>query len=174
MDPENNQTMRKQVQLIKIELNDKGDHIAISTGDNTFFDRFTAGFLQIADEAASLPGKYYGIKKKYGRMKSRPIDKVVDIARVDVEFSERAIKIIDNIFGEGTLKKYFRQLYDEVPNFLPDAECFVDFFKKIMPLMEILFNRKMDAAEKVRIESMSKYMHWNHKKKVQRVVDEFL
>ena len=156
MKAENKQNMRKKAYLIKIVLNDKGDHIAISTGDNTFFDRFTAGFLQIADEAASLPGKYYGIKKKYGCMKGRSTDKIVDKVRVDAEFSEKAIKIIDNIFGEGTLKKYFRQLYEEIPDFLPDAECIADFFKKISPVMETLFNRKIDADERARIESIIK------------------
>ena len=159
MEAENKQTMTKQARLIKVVLNDEGDHIAISTGDNTFFDRFTAGFLQIADEAASLPGKYYGIKKRYGCMKRRSIDKIVDKAKVDSEFSEKAIKIIDNIFGEGTLKKYFRQLYEEIPDFLPDAECFADFFKKISPVMETLFNRKMDAAKKARIESIIKFYY---------------
>lgn len=156
MEAENKQTMTTQARLIKVVLNDEGDHIAISTGDNTFFDRFTAGFLQIADEAASLPGKYYSIKKKYGCMKGRSIDKIVDKAKVDAEFSEKAIKIIDNIFGEGTLKKYFRNIYEEVPEFLLDAECIADFFKKINPVMETLFNRKIDAAEKARIESIIK------------------
>ena len=156
MEAENKQNMRKKAYLIKVVLNDKGDHIAISTGDNTFFDRFTAGFLQIADEAASLPGKYYGIKKKYGCMKGQSTDKIVDKVRVDAEFSEKAIKILDNIFGEGTLKKYFRQLYEEIPDFLLDAECLADFFRKISPVMETLFNRKIDAAEKARIESIIK------------------
>lgn len=151
--------MRKNAQRIKIELNDEGDHIVISTGDNTFFDRFTAGFLQIADEAASLPGIYYGIKKKYGCMQGRSIDKIVDKAKVDAEFSEKAIKIIDNIFGKGTLKKYFRQLYEEIPDFLPDAECFADFFKKISPVMETLFNRKVGADERARIESIIKFYY---------------
>lgn len=159
MEAENKQTMTKQTRLIKVVLNDEGDHIAISTGDNTFFDRFTAGFLQIADEAASLPSKYFVINKKYGCVKGRSIEKIVDIARVDAEFSEKAIKIIDNIFGEGTLKKYFRQLYEEIPEFLPDAECFADFFKKISLVMETLFNRKMDAAERARIESIIKFYH---------------
>lgn len=159
MEAENKQATRKQARLIKIELNDEGDHIVISTGDNTFFDRFTAGFLQIADEAASLPGIYYGIKKKYGCMKGRSIDKIVDKAKVDAGFSEKAIKIIDNIFGKGTLKKYFRQLYEEIPDFLPDAECFADFFKKISPVMETLFNRKIGADERARIESIIKFYH---------------
>ena len=96
-------------------------------------------------------------------MKGRSIDKIVDKVRVDAEFSEKAIKIIDNIFGEGTLKKYFRNIYEEVPEFLLDAECIADFFKKISPVMETLFNRKMDAAEKARIESIIKsyYKAWN-------------
>ena len=163
MEAENKQTMTKQARLIKVVLNDEGDHIAISTGDSTFFDRFTAGFLQIADEAAGLPGEYRKIEKKHRSAKELPMYKNVDIARADAEFSRKAVKIIDNLFGEGTLKKYFRKLYDEVPDFLPGAECFVDFFGKIMPVMETLFNRKIDANSKERIESMAGYMHWNRK-----------
>lgn len=163
MEAENKQTVRKEAQLIKIELNDKGGHIVIPTGDSTLFDRFMAWFLQIADEAAELPGEYRKIEKKHGSAKDLSMDKVVDITRADVEFSEKTIKIIDNLFGEGTLKKYFRQLYDEAPDFLPGAECFVDFFKNIAPVMETLFNRKIDANSKERIESMAGYMHWNRK-----------
>ena len=165
MDIGHERTVKKEAQLIKIELNDQGDHIAISTGDSTLFDRFMAGFLQIADEAAGLPGEYRKIEKKHRSAKELPMYKNVDIARADVEFSKKSAKIIDNLFGEGTLKKYFRKLYDEVPDFLPGAECFVDFFGKIMPVMETLFNRKIDAAEKARIESMARYMHWNRNKK---------
>lgn len=136
MEAENKQTVRKEAQLIKIELNDQGDHIVISTGDSTLFDRFMEGFLQIADEAAGLPGEYRKIEKKHRSAKELPMYKNVDIARADVEFSKKAVKIINDLFGKDTLKKYFRQLYDEVPDFLPGAECFVDFFKNIAPVMD--------------------------------------
>ena len=155
---ENDQTVRK-TGLIKIELNDKGDYITISTDDTTLFDRFIAGYLQIANEAERVLKEHKKIEKKYRGMKGHEIAKVTDIARLDVAFSEKAIKIIDSIFGEGTLKKYFRKLYNAEPNFLPSAECFTDFFENIMPVMEKLFNRKINQNEKVRIGSMSKYMH---------------
>ena len=94
----------KDAKLIKIELNKRGDYIAVSTADTDLFDRFVMGYRQIVDMAAELPQKYKDIEQRY----VKPcIEKTVEIARVNVAFSNDAIEIIDNIFGKHTIKKYY-------------------------------------------------------------------
>lgn len=151
MNKENN------AKLYKIELNNMGDYIDISTADTDLFDRFVAGYRQIADIAEDLPQKYKEIEQRY----TRPcIGKTVEIARTNVSFSKVAIKIIDDILGKGTIKKYFNKLYKEVTDFMPGTECFIDFYDNIAPVLEELFGRRVDDSEKERIRSMGQYIYF--------------
>lgn len=50
----------------------------------------------------------------------------------------------DEVFGKGTIRKYFRKLYEAFGNeWVPDTECIEDFITEIIPVIEKLFeNRK--------------------------------
>ena len=150
--------MDKENNVFKIELNEVGDHIDISTADTDLFNRFVAGYRQIADMAEGLPQKYKEIEQRY----EQPcVEKTVDIARANVGFSEAAIKIIDDILGNGTIKKYFSKLYKEVADFMPGTECFIDFYNQMLPILEKLFDRRVDDSEKERIRSMGQYIYFS-------------
>lgn len=143
--------------LFKIELNETGDYIGISTADTDLFDRFVAGYGQIADMAEGLPQKYKEIEQRYVQS---CVEKTIEISKADVGFLEAAIKIIDDIFGKGTIKKYFNKLYKEVPNFMPRTECFIDFYYNMVPVLEELFGCRVDDSEKERIRSMGQYIYF--------------
>lgn len=160
MEAENKQTMTTQARLIKVVLNDEGDHIAISTDDLPLLDRYIAGLKRIGDMTDEMPGKLEKIEKKYQGMKGQSsaastADRMLETARLNIAFSEEVISIFEGVFGEGVLKKYFRKLYDEVPDFMPEAECFTDFIQKMTPVMEKLFGRKIDVEP--HIYSASRY-----------------
>ena len=100
MNKENN------AELYKIGLNDMGDYIDISTADTDLIDRFVTGYLQITDMAEGLPQKYKEIEQRY----EHPcVEKTVEIARVNVGFSEAAITIINDIFENDIINKYFNK-----------------------------------------------------------------
>lgn len=143
--------------LYKIVLNGAGDYIDISTADADLFDRFEAGYRQIVDMEEGLPQKYKEINRIY---KQPCTEKTIEIVRANVGFREAAIRIIDDIFGEGTLKKYFNKLYKEVPDFMPGTECFIDFYNQMAPVLEKLFERRVDSSEKERIKSMGQYIYF--------------
>ncbi|MBD5521229.1 MAG: hypothetical protein HDR03_08430 [Lachnospiraceae bacterium] len=144
--------------LYKIELNDMGDHIDISTGDMELFDRFQETYKQIADAAKDIPRRCQEIDKV--RVISGHGNKIVEKIMIKVRFYEESAEKIDNIFGQGTLKKYFNKLYKEVPDFMPGAECFIDFYDKMLPVLEELFGRRVDDSEKERIRSIGQYIHF--------------
>lgn len=152
--------------LVKIELNDMGDYVAISADSQNLFDKFAAGFKHIADLADELPKKLAEIEKKYADRTdfNAVMDKTIESSKESVKFSEEAVNVIDSIFGEGTVKKFFRNVYEEIPDFLPDAECIIDFFEKISPIMEDLFNRKIEGYKKASQERMARYVPQDHKK----------
>lgn len=154
----------------EIILNKQGDSTFISVDDSTLFDRFVNGYKHIVEQAENLDKKIEDIEKKYKDQEGfkADIDRTVEISRANVEFSEDAISLVDGIFGEGTIKKYFRELYEKIPTFLPSADCFIEFFEKITPEMEKLFNRRVEAREAASKERMSKYQPQDHKKPTSR------
>lgn len=156
--------------LVKIELNKQGDYTAISLDDSTLFDRFVAGFKHLAQLSDEMPDKIAEIEKKYADKEdfSSAVDRTLEISKVNVSFSEEASKVVDGIFGADTLKKYFRNIYEEIPEFLPDADCILEFFEKITPEMEKLFDRKVEARTAASKARMAKYHPQDHKKPVSK------
>lgn len=154
----------KSVSLLKIELNKKGDYIVVSADDPTLFDRFSAGFKKIADMSDEMPRRIEEIEKKFDGKEdfSHLMEKTVQLSRENVRFSEEAIKVIDCIFGEDTVKKYFRHIYEEIPGFIPDSYCIMDFFEQVTPEMEKLFGKKIEKREKERKKRMEKYKPADH------------
>lgn len=157
---------KSNIHLHKIELNDNGDYIAVSSDDDAIFDRFVTGYHHIVHAADEIPKKIEEIEKKYKGKEdfTASMDKAVQISKINIGFSEDAFKTVDGIFGEGTLKKYFIDVYKEIPDFLPSADCLLEFFENIIPVMENLFNRKVDDMRKRSKERMAKYKPQDHKK----------
>lgn len=157
---------KANVHLHKVELNDKGDYIAISADDDSIFDRFVAGYQHIVQMADELPKKIEDIEKKYEGKDDllSSMEKARQLSKANVEFSEETFKTVDEIFGGGTLKKYFREIFEEIPDFLPGSHCIIEFFEKITPVMEQLFDRKVENMQKASKERMAKYKPQEHKK----------
>lgn len=156
----------KNTGLLKIELNSAGDYIVVSADNPVFFDNFAAGFKHIADMADEIPAKLDEIEKKYREKDNfeATMDKALEISKINLQFSKDAVRIIDNIFGEGTIKKYFRDVMEEIPDFLPDVDCILDFFEKITPEIEKLFHRKIEERNKKSKARMAKYQPQDHEK----------
>lgn len=162
---ENVRIERNSGNILKIELNSAGDYIAVSVDSPKLFDGFAAGYKYISELADKVPVQMDDIEKKYDGKEdfSSIMDKTLELSAVNVDFSKEASKTIDGIFGEGTVKKYFRDIYEEIPDFLPDADCIMDFFEQIIPVMEDLFQRKVDRLQKASKARMAKYQPQNHK-----------
>ncbi|MBD5507298.1 MAG: hypothetical protein HDR05_04380 [Lachnospiraceae bacterium] len=98
------------VEAIKVVLNKDGECIMISPDDAAMFDRFAAGIRQIIETANEMPKKLSEIEKQYkGKTDHQSrVAEAIAISRENVNFSREAVKIIDEIFGEDTIKKYFR------------------------------------------------------------------
>lgn len=111
-------------------------------------------------------GKIAEIEKKYeGRDDiNSSMEMVEEMSRENVQFSNAAAGIVDSIFGEGTAKKYFRDLYEKIPEFLPSADCFIEFFDKLIPELDKLFDGNAKEREKLSRARMAKYQVQDHKK----------
>lgn len=142
--------------LYKIELNNMGDYIEISTADTGLFDSFVETYRKIVNAAKDLPRRYREIEKV--RIIPGHENKTVEKARAHVRFCEESAEKIDLVFGQGTLKKYFREHYEKIPDFMPGTECFIDFFEQMVPVLERLFGRKVNERDKKAVKSMTQYI----------------
>lgn len=150
-------------EIDEITLNKHGDKIQISADDASLFDRFARGYDSIVKIADEMPGKLEAAEKDFEGKEDSGTEKAVALSRVRVEFCEKAIGVIDDIFGDGTAKKSFRDGYEANPDFLPDEDMFIMFFEKMTPIMEDIFNRKMERQEKASKARMAKYQPQDHK-----------
>ena len=67
------------------------------------------------------------------------MDAFVQFSRLRTETYKESAGRIDDIFGEGTLRKYFRKFYEVNPDFVPDDECLYDFIEEMTPILNELF-----------------------------------
>lgn len=148
----------------EITLNKHGDKIQISADNASLFDKFANGYDKVVKMADEMTGKLEAVEKEFEGKEDSDIPKAIAISRVRVDFCEKAIGIIDEIFGDGTAKKSFRDGYEAMPDFLPDEDMFIAFFEKMTPIMEDIFNRKMERQQKASKARMAKYQPQDHKK----------
>ena len=124
-----------EVNVFRIKVNEDGEYIAISADDTSMFDRFASGILHIAEMSDDTAKKIDEIEKQYEGQDGFKEDmgKVIALARANVNFSEDAVKTINGIFGEDTVKKVFRSAYKEIPDFLPSVSLITEFLEQITP-----------------------------------------
>lgn len=151
-------------EIEEITLNKHGDILKISAEDATIFDRCANGYDKIVKMTDEMQGKLDAVEKEFEGKEDSDISKVAAMSRVRVEFCEKAISVIDEIFGKGTAEKSFRDGYEAIPDFLPDEDMFIRFFDKMIPIMEDIFNRKMERKKKDSKERMKKHQPQDHKR----------
>ncbi len=150
----------------EITINKHGDKIFVSPEDTNLFDRFVNCFDFIIKQSKIKDEEVKEIEKKYSGKDDieNEIEMTVEISRVNVGFSNEAVKKIDDIFGDGTVKKYFRDHYEKIPSFLPGVDCFMEFMDKISQIMEKIFEKTIKGREEASKERMAKYQPQDHKK----------
>jgi len=155
----------------EITINRHGDKIFVSSEDATLFDRFVNCFDFIIKQSKKRAAEVEEIEKKYAGKDSieNEIEMAVEMSRVNVDFSNEAAKMIDGIFGEGTIRKYFRDHYEKIPSFLPGVDCFMEFLDKISPVMEEVFGKMIKGREEASKARMEKYKPQDHQKPQRRV-----
>lgn len=150
----------------EVEINTHGDKICISPDDSAVMDNFVKcidNVIKMSDECGK---KTEEIEKKYEGKEGTENDiaMAVELSSANVDFSNKSIEAIDSIFGDGTIRMYFRDHYDKIPNFLPGMACFMDFFIQISPVMEHIFGKAVGNIEKLSKAKMAKYVPQDHKK----------
>lgn len=131
---------------------DNGSCIYVSGNDVSIIMRF----LKAGDELEELKKEEDKIKDEYGE---KEYEEAIEIR---MNISKRASEIMDGVFGEGTTDKYFGDVIELIPTFIPDVECFLGYWDAFIPLIERMMGHKEKLASKKR---MAKYQPQDHKRK---------
>lgn len=112
----NRETMKAEnrVWLMDVEFCN-GEKITVSGNDISIIERFEAAGEELEALADDMERRETEEKTAKEKIAERR------------EFSEKAAEIMDGVFGEGTTRKYFGDVYEAIPDFCPDVECFMDF-----------------------------------------------
>lgn len=150
--------IENRVQLTKVYVGGGEDYIVVSGNDISIIDRFLSAGEELETLAAEM-------EKKEAKSDEKNYKKEMEERKY---FSEKATEIMDGVFGEGTTKKFFGDVYKEIPNFCPDLECFIDFWDSLIPVIERLSEHKVTLEKLAGKQRMAKYQPQDYKKKVQK------
>jgi hypothetical protein len=146
--------VENRVWLTKVTFSN-GDFIVVSGNDISIFDRFRVA----GDELTALAEE---MEKKESESGEMDYKKEIEERKY---FSEKATAIMDGVFGEGTTRKFFGDVYAVIPNFQPDLECFMDFWDSLIPVIERLSEHKIKLEKLASKQRMAKYQPQDHKRK---------
>lgn len=148
--------------VIRIDLNDMGDYTVISADDDALFGRFVEEHENISKKADQFSIETSELMEKKEGDDSAELS--AEMIRRKRAFSEEVAKATDHIFGEGTIRKVFRGIYEEIPDFVPSAESIVTFLDDVTPQIEQLFRKKIDDRNKASKARMAKYQVQDYKR----------
>lgn len=149
----NRETMKAEnrVWLMDVEFCN-GEKITVSGNDISIIERFEAAGEELEALADDMERRETEEKTAKEKIAERR------------EFSEKAAEIMDGVFGEGTTRKYFGDVYEAIPDFCPDVECFMDFWDSLIPVIERLSDHKVKLEKLASKARIDKYKPQDHKK----------
>ena len=138
--------------LAKVFLNSEDDFIYINVKDATIFDRFAELLQWLEKKEADLReqeknSKDYAVRDENGDIVDVDVDEFIKCSSLRTETCKEVVERIDGIFGENTLRKYFRKFYEINPGFVPDDECIYDFLDEMTPILNELFSEREKRIE---------------------------
>lgn len=68
------------------------------------------------------------------------------------------------MLGSGSTRKFFSDVYESIPDFMPDIEAFMDFWDSLIPVIEKLSDHKVKLEKLASRRRMEKYQPQDHKK----------
>lgn len=150
---------RQEENIAKVYLNSKDDFIYIDEKDTSIFDRFAA-FLNWLDEKGNeitskekeleqLYGKDIITRNDAGEVTDVNVEAFIAFSKFRTETYQEAADQLDKIFGQDTIRKYFRTSYEINPGFTPDDECIYDFLDEITPILNELYS---DRAKRISLK----------------------
>lgn len=146
--------------LTKVFVGRGDDYIMVSGNDLSLLDRFVAAGNKIVSMAQEMDAKIAELSDD-----TYDFDKAMESIHVRKDFADKAAQEMDVVLGTGATRKFFADVYAEIPEFVPDVECFMDFFDSFIPVIEKMTEHKVKLEKLASRERMAKYKPQDRKRK---------
>lgn len=145
-------------QYEKVYVNEYDDFIMIDPGDQSFLGKFADFIHWMEEKQKELDRISADMEKKYGgrMMISESEDgdtevdteQLIELVNLQLKTYKECADKVDELFGQETLKKYFRASYEINPNFVPDLDYVFDFIEEITPVLEKVYGARAERINK--------------------------
>lgn len=139
--------------LLKVIVNEDDEAIYLNPNDSTFMDRFAKFLAKLEKKTKELETLGAEKEKQYeGRaMISEEgdvdVEQLLEFTNIQVEALSEIVKEIDELFGQNTVRKFFKPFYAINPDFIPDADCINDFLENIIPAVNDAYNARIERIQ---------------------------
>lgn len=150
--------------LVEITLNSDGDTTYISASDDSFLEKFAVSY----DKVCNLADQFEKDAAEYAKFKktddSDGRKREIEMIRKKRVFSDEISKITDDLFGEGTVRKLFKESFNLIPDFAPSVEKTIVFYENIKPDLEKIFGKKIKTRQDESKARMDRFQPQDHKR----------
>lgn len=158
--------LENRVQLTKVYFGSDDNFIVVSGNDASIYLKFVNArtkFLALADE---LDEKELSIREKYkGKTDEEISDEDLEtILLLYKDFYKESEKIMDGVFGEGTTRKFWADVFAVIPDYVPTTEAWMDYFDALIPVVERMSDHTVKLEKLASSKRMAKYQPQDHKK----------
>lgn len=131
--------------------------LKINIADADTAKKFVNLASNLEDIATSGEEKAKAFAEKYKEYEKQEFDELPDNVKTDIiigatnvriEVLNKMIEEIDGIFGKNTIRNVFQECYEINEDFVPDEYALVDFVNRIMPVMNDLFDIRINEIRK--------------------------
>lgn len=156
--------------IYKLEVNEMGETIDIVLSDVSFIQKFAelvawmnATQEELKEKETELENKYEG-KSLVDEQGEYDIEQLTELIVLNKEFNQSICDKFEELFGQDLFKKYFRKIYNVIPDYVPDGDAILDFVEQIVEVINTLYGENiMYKAD--RNKRLGKYKPQDHKKK---------
>lgn len=159
--------VENRVQLTKVYFGSGDNYIVISGNDASIYMKFVKARRKFTELANELDDKELAIRDKYKgkadeEMSDEDEEKILELYR---NLYEESKSIMDGVFGEGTTEKFWADVFEVIPGFIPKPEAWEDYFDSLIPVVERLYEHSERLEKLSSMKRMGKYQLQDHKGK---------
>lgn len=165
--------------IIKVYLNQQDDFILLDQNDARtvekytklieWFDKKQAVYKQDAEEFSKTFKNRKMVEEKEDGDVNIDTEQLLAFSKLHVNICRECCEKIDELFGTGTIKKYFRTSYEISEDFIPDEDCIIDFFEEMAPIFGEIFGKRTSRLK----SKYSKERKGSHTKSKEELIVEY-
>lgn len=159
--------LENRVLLTRVYFGRGDEFVTISGNDASIYLKFIRARRRFMELANDLDDKESAIREKYKgkantEMSDEDDEKILELYR---DLYGESKSIMDGVFGEGATERFWSDVFEVIPDFVPKTEAWEDYFDSLVPVMNKLFEHEKRLEKLSSMKRMGKYQPQDHKRK---------